>query len=178
MREGALDAFHIDPKMASLGYSDSSYPNLGRATGTWFEERHIVPTCTASLGEKPPRSYLLQRENWAGWPERNKTQSCARSLGIACHWRAVLASAPAGAGAGAWPPATSASFPEEFHFLRSGPQKCGSGGGWFLRMTPLSMLHLLIRTRCCHGDEQHPDSPGEANSPTRNDRGMADSGKH
>lgn len=98
--------------------------------------------------------------------------------GLPATGEAALASAPAWAGAGAWPPATSASFPEEFHFLRPEPQKCGSGGGWFLRMTPLSMLHLLIRTLCCHGDEQHPDSPGEANSPTRNDPGMANSGKH
>lgn len=103
-----------------------------------FEGRHIVPTCTRSLGEKPPRSYLLQRENWAGWPERNKTQCCARSLGTACLLGgAALASAPASAGAGTWPPATSASFPEEFHFLWPGPQQCGGGGGWFLRMTPL-----------------------------------------
>lgn len=62
---------------------------------------------------------------------------------------AALASALAWAGAGAWPPATSASFPEEFHFLRPGPQQCGGGGGWFLRMTPLvcrvsSFTHFVV----------------------------------
>lgn len=114
-----------------------------------FEGRHIVPTCTRSLGEKPPRSYLLQRENWAGWPERNKTQCCARSLGTAC-LQAGLRLHQRLPRLGQGPGHSNVSlFPRRIPLPVARAPACGGGEGWFLRMTPLvccfsSFAHFVV----------------------------------